>query len=104
MEAKYENIQHQIECWITELINSGKVNFNETLGIYSISGKVVEHPNVSIILGNDGEVSVAFTHVACLEQFKYIYSAEKAHIVENELKKKIQELENEVEKAKNAAD
>ena len=99
-----DNFLNHIECWVTELINSGRVDFNETLGIYSISGKVTEHPNITVILGNEGEVSVAFTNIAHNNQLKYIYSAEKNHIVESELKEKIQELEKQLDKAKNAAD
>ena len=104
MEANFNNLKHQIECLVTELINNGKVNFNETIGIYSISGKVVEHPNMSIILGNDGDISIAFSNIAHSEELKHVYAAEKQHILEEELKKNIQELKKQVEKAKNAAD
>ena len=99
-----DNFLNQIECWATELINSGKVNFYETIGLYSISGKVSCDPSVSVILNNDGEVSITITPLTKNTDLKHIYEAEKQHILENELKKKIQELENQLDKAKNAAD
>ena len=101
---KFEKIKHLIECWSIELINSGMVNFNETFGLYCISGKVNCDQSVSIILANDGEVSITITPLAMNKDLKHVYEAEKQHILENELKKKIQELEEQVEKAKNAAD
>ena len=104
MEAKFENIQHQIECWVTELINSGKVIFYETIGLYSIMGKVEGDSRISIILGNDGDVSIAISPFIKNKDLKHVYEAEKQHILEKELKKKIQELEKQLEKAKNAAD
>ena len=101
---KFDKIKHLIECWSIELINSGMVNFNETFGLYCISGKVDCDPSVSIILGNDGEVSITITPLTKNTDLKQVYEEEKQHILENELKKKIQELEEQVEKAKNAAD
>ena len=100
----FEKIKHLIECWSIELINSGMVNFNEEFFLYSISGKVNCDPSVSIILSNDGEVSITITQLTKNTDLKHIYEAERQHIIENELKKKIQELEEQVEKAKNAAD
>ena len=97
---KFEELQK----WVVELINSGMVDFKETIGIYYISGKAKEHPNVSILLGNDGDVSITITPLVRNKDLKHVYEAEKQHILENELKKKIQELEEQVEKAKNAAD
>lgn len=94
----------ELKKWAVELINSGKVDFKETIGIYYISGKVREYPNVSILLGNDGDVSITITPLVRDKDLKHVYEAEKQHILENELKKKIQELEEQVEKAKNAAD
>ena len=94
----------ELKKWAVELINSGKVDFKETIGIYYISGKVKEHPNVSILLGNDGDVSITITPLVRDKYLKHVYEAEKHHILENELKKKIHELEEQVDKAKNAAD
>lgn len=94
----------ELKNWAVELINSGKVDFKETIGIYYISGKVREHPSVSILLGNDGDVSITITPLVRDKDLKHVYEAEKQHILESELKKKIQELEEQVEKAKNAAD
>lgn len=94
----------ELKKWAVELINSGKVNFKETIGMYYISGKVKEHPSVSILLGNDGDVSITITPLVRDKDLKHVYEAEKQLILENELKKKIQELEEQVEKAKNAAD
>lgn len=94
----------ELKKWAVELINSGKVDFKETIGIYYISGKVKEHPNVSILLGNDGDVSITITPLVRDKDLKHVYEAEKHHILENELKKKIHELEEQVDKAKNAAD
>ena len=94
----------ELKKWAVELINSGKVDFKETIGIYYISGKVKEYPGVSILLGNDGDVSITITPLVRDKDLKHVYEAEKQHILENELKKKIQELEEQVEKAKNAAD
>ena len=101
---KFDKIKHLIECWAIELINSGMVNFNEEFFLYSISGKVSCDPSVSIILSNDGEVSITITPLVRDKDLKHVYEAEKHHILENELKKKIHELEEQVEKAKNAAD
>ena len=101
---KFDKIKHLIECWSIELINSGMVNFNETFGLYCISGKVNCNPSVSIILGNDGEVSITITPLTKNADLKHVYEAEKQHILESELKKKIQELEKQLDKAKNAAD
>ena len=101
---KFDKIKHLIECWVVELINSGMVNFNEEFFLYSISGKVSCDQSVSVILTNDGEVSITITPLAYDKNLKHVYEAEKQHILENELKKKIQELEEQVEKAKNAAD
>ena len=94
----------ELKKWAVELIHSGKVDFKETIGIYYISGKVKEHPGVSILLGNDGDVSITITPLVSDKDLKHVYEAEKQLILENELKKKIQELEEQVEKAKNAAD
>ena len=94
----------ELKKWAVDLINSGMVDFKETIGIYYISGKVMEHPNVSILLGNDGDVSITITPLVRDKDLKHVYEAEKHHILENEIKKKIQELEEQVEKAKNAAD
>lgn len=94
----------ELKKWAVELINSGKVDFKETIGIYYISGKVKEHPGVSILLGNDGDVSITITPLVRDKDLKHVYEAEKQHILENELKKKIQELEKQLDKAKNAAD
>ena len=94
----------ELKKWAVELINSGKVDFKETIGIYYISGKVKEHPSVSILLGNDGDVSITITPLVRDTDLKHVYEAEKQHILENELKKKIQELEKQLDKAKNAAD
>lgn len=94
----------ELKNWAVELINSGKVDFKETIGIYYISGKVKEHPGVSILLGNDGDVSITITPLVRDKDLKHVYEAEKQHILENELKKKIQELEKQLDKAKNAAD
>ena len=94
----------ELKKWAVELINSGKVDFKETIGIYYISGKVKEHPGVSVLLGNDGDVSITITPLVRDKDLKHVYEAEKQHILENELKKKIRELEEQVEKAKNAAD
>lgn len=94
----------ELKNWAVELINSGKVDFKETIGIYYISGKVREHPSVSILLGNDGDVSITITPLVRDKDLKHVYEAEKQHILENELKKKIQELKEQVDKAKNAAD
>ena len=94
----------ELKKWAVELINSGKVDFKETIGIYYISGKVKEHPGVSILLGNDGDVSITITPLVRDKDLKHVYEAEKQLILENELKKKIRELEEQVEKAKNAAD
>ena len=101
---KFDKIKHLIECWVVELINSGMVNVNEEFFLYSISGKVSCDPSVSVILNNDGEVSITITPLTKNTDLKHIYEAEKQHILENELKKKIQELENQLDKAKNAAD
>ena len=98
-----ENFE-ELKKWAVELINSGKVDFKETIGIYYISGKVKEYPSVSILLGKDGDVSITITPLVRDKDLKHVYEAEKQHILENELKKKIQELEEQVEKAKNAAD
>lgn len=94
----------ELKKWAVELINSGKVDFKETIGIYYISGKLKEHPGVSILLGNDGDVSITITPLVRDKDLKHVYEAEKQHILENELKKKIQELEKQLDKAKNAAD
>ena len=94
----------ELKKWAVEFINSGMVDFKETIGIYYISGKVREHPNVSILLGNDGDVSITITPLVRDKGLKHVYEAEKQHILESELKKKIQELEEQVDKAKNAAD
>lgn len=94
----------ELKKWAVELINSGKVDFKETIGIYYISGKLKEHPGVSILLGNDGDVSITITPLVRDKDLKHVYEAEKQHILENELKKKIQELKEQVDKAKNAAD
>ena len=99
-----DNFLNQIECWATELINSGKVNFYETIGLYSIMGKVEGDTRISIILGNDGDASIAISPFIKNNDLKHVYEAEKQHILENELKKKIQELEKQLDKAKNAAD
>lgn len=99
-----DNFLNQIECWTTELINSGKVNFYETIGLYSIMGKVEDDQRISIILGNDGDVSIAISPFMRNKDLKHVYEAEKHHILENELKKKIHELEKQLDKAKNAAD
>ena len=101
---KFDKIKHLIEYWSIELINSGMVNFNEEFFLYSISGKVSCDPSVSIILSNDGEVSITITPLASDKNLKHVYEAEKQHILENELKKKIRELEKQLDKAKNAAD
>ncbi len=94
----------ELKKWAVELINSGKVDFKETIGLYYISGKIKEHPSVSILLGNDGGVSITITPLVRDKDLKHVYEAEKQHILENELKKKIQELEEQLDKAKNAAD
>ena len=94
----------ELKKWAVELINSGKVDFKETIGIYYISGKVSCDPSVSIILSNDGEVSITIAPLTKNTDLKHIYEAERQHIIENELKKKIQELEKQLDKAKNAAD
>ena len=99
-----DNFLNQIECWATKLINSGKVNFYETIGLYSIMGKVEGDTRISIILGNDGDVSIAISPFIKNKDLKHVYEAEKQHILENELKKKIHELEKQLDKAKNAAD
>ena len=101
---KFEELKHLIDEWAVELINNGMVDFKETIGIYYISGKVKDYPSVSILLGNDGDVSITITPLIRNKDLKHVYEAEKQHILENELKKKIQELEEQVEKAKNAAD
>ena len=101
---EFDKIKHLIECWSIELINSGMVNFNETFGLYCISGKVDCDPSVSIILGNDGEVSITITPLTKNTDLKHVFKAEKQLILERELKKKVKELEEQVEKAKNAAD
>lgn len=101
---KFDKIKHLIECWSIELINSGMVDFNEEFFLYSISGKVSCDPSFSIILSNDGEVSITITSLTKNADLKHIYEAERQHILENELKKKIQELEKQLDKAKNAAD
>ena len=101
---EFDKIKHLIECWITELINSGMVNFNEEFFLYSISGKVNCDPSVSVILSNDGEVSITITSLTKNTDLKHVYEAERQHILENELKNKIQELEKQLDKAKNAAD
>ena len=101
---KFDKIKHLIECWSVELINSGMVNFNETFGLYCIGGEVNCDPSVSVILSNDGEVSITITQLTKNADLKHVYKAERQHILENELKKKIQELEEQVEKAKSAAD
>ena len=101
---KFDKIKHLIECWSIELINSGMVNFSEEFFLYSISGKVSCDPSVSIILSNDGEVSITIAPLTKNTDLKHIYEAERQHIIENELKKKIQELEKQLDKAKNAAD
>ena len=101
---EFEKIKHLIECWSVELINSGMVNFNEEFFLYSISGKVNCDPSVSVILSNDGEVSITITQLTKNTDLKHVYEAERQHILENELKKKIQELEKQLDNAKNAAD
>ena len=101
---KFDKIKHLIECWAIELIESGMVNFNEEFFIYSISGKVNCDPSVSVILNNDGEVSLTITALTKNADLKHVYEAERQHILESELKKKIQELEKQLDKAKNAAD
>lgn len=101
---KFDKIKHLIECWSIELINSGMVNFNEEFFLYSISGKVSCDPSFSIILSNDGEVSITITALTKNADLKHVYEAERQHILENDLKKKIQELEKQLDKAKNAAD
>ena len=101
---KFDKIKHLIECWSIELINSGMVNFNETFGLYSICGKVNCDPSVSIVLGSDGEVSITITPLTKNTDLKHIFKAEKQLILESELKKKVQELEKQLDKAKNAAD
>ena len=101
---EFDKIKHLIECWSIELINSGMVNFNETFGLYSICGEVNCDPSVSIVLSSDGEVSITITPLAHDKNLKHIFKAEKQIILESELKKKVQELEKQVEKAKNAAD
>ena len=101
---EFGKIKHLIGCWATELINSGMVNFSEEFFRYSISGKVDCDPSVSVILSNDGEVSITITPLTKNTDLKHVYEAERQHILENELKKKIQELEKQLDKAKNAAD
>ena len=101
---KFDKIKHLIECWAIELINSGMVNFNETFGLYSICGEVNCEPSVSIVLGNDGEVSITIAPLTKDMDLKHVFKAEKQLILERELKKKVKELEEQVEKAKNAAD
>lgn len=101
---EFEKIKHLIECWAIELINNGMVNFNEEFFLYSISGKVNCDPSVSIILSNDGEVSITITQLTKNTDLKHVYEAERQHILESELKKRIQELEKQLDNAKNAAD
>lgn len=101
---EFDKIKHLIECWSIELINSGMVNFNETFGLYSICGEVNCDPSVSIVLSNDGEVSITITPLAHDKNLKHVFKAEKQLILESELKKKVQELEKQLDKAKNAAD
>ena len=101
---EFDKIKHLIECWSIELINSGMVNFNEEFFIYSISGKVSCDPSFSIILSNEGEVSITITSLTKNADLKHVYEAERQHILEEELKKNIKELEKQLDKAKNAAD
>ena len=101
---EFDKIKHLIECWSIELINSGMVNFNEEFFLYSISGKVSCDPSFSIILSNEGEVSITITSLTKNADLKHVYEAERQHIIENELKKKIHELEKQLDKAKNAED
>ena len=68
--------------------HKGMVNFNEEFFLYSISGKVNCDPSVSVILSNDGEVSITITQ---LTKNNYFSSWASEKTFRDSLNRKIQE-------------